>query len=261
MSGILERLLHRDRAVVVAALTGLSVVSWSYVLLGVGSGAAIHGSAEALIAPTGDATGSPADFGLVFAMWAVMMMAMMLPGAAPMILLFATISRRGTPGTRTSYAAVALFTVGYVVVWIGFSVVATTLQATTRLAVPVTAGTSVVIAASALIAAGFYQLTSLKAACLRRCRSPLEFVLQHWQPGARGALLMGLLHGMFCLGCCWMLMVLLFVSGAMNIQWIAALTILVLAEKTLPWPDPVRRITGAVLTGWGAIVLWNALVQ
>src|SRR5487761_467822 len=212
MSGILERLLHRDRAVVVAALTGLSVVSWSYVLLGVGSGAAIHGSAEALIAPTGDATWSPADFGLVFAMWAVMMMAMML-------------------------------------------------QATTRLAVPVTAGTSVVIAASALIAAGFYQLTSLKAACLRRCRSPLEFVLQHWQPGARGALLMGLLHGMFCLGCCWMLMVLLFVSGAMNIQWIAALTILVLAEKTLPWPDPVRRITGAVLTGWGAIVLWNALVQ
>ena len=194
---------------------------------------------------------------LMFFMWWIMMMAMMLPSAAPMILLFAIINRKqrdkGAP-----YVPTGVFAAGYLLVWGAFSLVAVSAQwglERSGLLSSAMASTSVLLGAALLIAAGIYQLTPLKHACLRHCRSPFAFIIQHWRPGDRGALRMGIEHGAFCTGCCWFLMALLFYGGIMNLYWIAGLALYVLLEKTIPAGHWLGRIAGVVLIAWGGALL------
>ena len=193
---------------------------------------------------------SAAELGAIVLMWAVMMIAMMLPSAAPMLSLFAGTERGRHAGSVIAFAS------GYVIVWIGFSVAAAILQARLQeqmLLSSTLATTSPWFGAGLLAIAGVYQLTPLKDACLFRCRSPLGFLLSRWREGIVGALRMGIRHGAYCLGCCWALMALLFVGGVMNLVWVAVLAVFVLAEKVTrgPW---LSRISGAVLLVWAVWV-------
>ena len=200
---------------------------------------------------------SAVDLLLLLAMWWVMMVGMMLPSVAPMILTFASINRnrrnRGEP-----YAPAALFTAGYLLAWGGFSVAATLAQwALERAALlsPMDMTTdSRLLGGVLFLAAGLYQFTPVKLACLRVCRSPIDFVVNHWRDGLVGALRMGLTHGLYCLGCCWILMLLLFVGGVMNLLWVAALGGAVLAEKLTPGPW-IGRIGGGLMMAYGVWLL------
>ena len=188
------------------------------------------------------------------------MTAMMLPSAAPMILLFATINRRRS-ATGTPYAT-GLFALAYLSLWAAFSLAATCAQwglehARLLSATMATASTS--LAGAVFLLAGVYQLTPLKQACLRRCRSPLEFLSHYWQGGALGAFRMGLRHGLFCLGCCWAMMALLFVGGLMNVLWIAALALCVLAEKVVPAGSLLGQAGGVALILWGGVTLLTVI--
>ena len=190
------------------------------------------------------------------AMWAAMMVAMMLPGAAPAILLYATVHRHSLGAGRPPTAA---FLGGYLACWAAFAAGAAALQIaleSAALASPMTLALVNRHAAGALlVAAGLYQLSPLKDACLGKCRSPAQFLSRHFQPGAKGAARLGLLHGAYCVGCCWLLMALLFVGGVMNLAWIALLTLLVAAEKLLPGGVWIARVSGIAMAGWGAILL------
>jgi predicted metal-binding membrane protein len=196
------------------------------------------------MAGMGPAPGWP----IAAAMWMAMMVAMMLPSAAPTILLYATVHRGlrrpGAPPT-------AAFLAGYLACWFGFSAVAAAVQLALGNAMVIGGGT----AAALLIAAGLYQLSPLKEACLNRCRSPAQFLSSHYRPGAAGAWWLGLLHGAYCVGCCWLLMALLFIGGVMNLAWVALLTLFVAAEKLLPGGQWIARIAGIALIGWGAALL------
>jgi predicted metal-binding membrane protein len=194
---------------------------------------------------------------LMFFMWWVMMVAMMLPSASPMILLFARIQRsqkdKGAPFVPTS-----IFTMGYLATWGVFSMLAAGtqwgLERVGLLSAMMTL-TSGLFAGAVLLAAGIYQLTPLKHACLRHCRSPLQFIMQHWRHGSSGALRMGIEHGAFCLACCWFLMALLFVGGVMNLYWIVGLAVFVLLEKTIPAGHWFGSITGIGFIVWGGWML------
>jgi len=230
--------LHSGR-VTIASLILLVVLAWLYLLSGAGMNS--MGGIDSM-AP---APGWP----LVAAMWAAMMMAMMLPSAAPVILLYARVHRHSlSPETVPPTAA---FLAGYLACWIGIAPLAAALQLKLgRMEVA-----SSRAAAGLLIAAGLYQLSPFKDACLSRCRSPAQFISRHYRPGAWGAARLGLLHGAYCIGCCWLLMALLFVGGVMNLAWIAALTLLVAAEKLLPGGAWIARIAGVALIGWGLALL------
>jgi predicted metal-binding membrane protein len=203
----------------------------------------------------------PLDLLLVWVMWALMMVGMMLPSATPMLLGFAALARRVRPPRPASHTLA--FAAGYLLVWTGFSAAATMLQWSLlkwRLISPMMEATSPWMAGWFLVFAGAYQFTYWKVACLESCRVPTEFLVKHWRPGTGGALIMGLRHGGYCLGCCWALMALLFVLGVMNLLWIVGLTLLVLAEKTLPRAQWLLRIGGAGLSGWGLWLLGRAAV-
>lgn len=186
---------------------------------------------------------------------------MMLPGAAPMILFYATIARRrGASGGMAG--PTGFFVLGYVAVWGAFSMGAVTLQfvlAEAALLSPEMRAGSRVVAGLTLLGAGLWQWTPLKDACLRHCRSPLDFVLSHWREGSWGAFRMGARHGAYCLGCCWMLMLLLFVGGVMNPVWIAGLTLYVLIEKVTPGGRWIGRVAGVLLIAWGGAALLQAM--
>jgi predicted metal-binding membrane protein len=221
-----------------ALLAGLA---WLYLLAGAG------------VQPDADMAGMAHRPGwtLVAAMWVAMMIAMMVPSAAPAILLYARVHRHsvgaGSPPT-------AAFLAGYLACWFGFAMLAATLQL--ALAEPVSmALESRIASGTLLIAAGAYQWSPLKYACLNRCRSPAEFISGHYRPGPGGAFRLGLLHGAYCVGCCWLLMGLLFVGGVMNLLWIAALTLLIAAEKLLPGGQWIARIAGASMIAWGLVLL------
>ncbi|PXX98338.1 DUF2182 domain-containing protein [Halomonas sp. LBP4] len=248
----LEAVLHRECAIVVSGLVGMVVLAWAYLLVGAGLEMQAMGDMAKPMP-----SWSAGYFGLVLLMWAVMMLAMMLPSAAPMILLYAAIARR-RQARGGALGATGLFVLGYVVIWTVFSLGATTLQWAldrTALLSPMMQTTSATVAGLVLIAAGVYQWTLLKQACLRWCRSPLGFVMRHWRDGVRGAFRMGLRHGLYCLGCCWMLMLLLFVAGVMNVLWIAGLTLLVLVEKVVAHGHWLGRALGVVLIAWGGATL------
>ena len=203
---------------------------------------------------------SRVDFALVGTMWVVMMVAMMVPSVVPALLVHRQVVRsRGPFASRDLQSA--MFLLGYVLVWTGFSALVTIVQWWLHNALVVSPSMTITrpaVAAMLMIAAGLYQWTPLKGACLTRCRSPLSFLVQHWHDGKRGALRMGVVHGAYCTGCCWLLMALLFVYGVMNLVWIVAITAVVLAEKMLPPNRWFHRALGAILVGWGVIVLVSA---
>ena len=200
---------------------------------------------------------------LMFIMWWVMMVAMMLPSAAPMILLFATVNRRQRESGHL-HVATSLFVLGYLVAWTVFSIIAVILQwefERTRILSPMLTTTTVTFGAVLLIVVGIYQLTPIKHACLLHCRSPLAFLSTHWQGGALGALHMGLVHGIFCVGCCWLLMGLLFFGGVMNLYWVAGVALLVLVEKTLPAGHWISYGTGVALLVCGVAMFVVAIQE
>jgi predicted metal-binding membrane protein len=259
MSEVAENVLRRDRIIVLSGLALITALSWVYVLSLTSDMQTMEMGAE-MAMPRMQAWGV-ADFGLTFGMWAVMMIAMMTPSAAPMILMFAQVNRRRRK-QQVSYVPTGVFLVGYLVVWAGFSVMATTAQwalHTLSLLSPLTAITSPIFGGVLLLVAGIYQWTPLKHACLSKCRSPLGFVLNEWREGRWGAFLMGLKHGGYCTGCCWSLMALLFVAGVMNLLWVAAIAGFVLLEKVAPAGDWLGRVAGVLFIGWGVWMVVGVL--
>lgn len=198
-----------------------------------------------------------ADFVFMGLMWTIMMVGMMVPSATPMTLMYVTVARKAAREGML-LAPTVVFVSGYLAIWSVFSVVATVIQwglHEAGLLSPVMVTTSVGLGAGILIAAGIYQLTPLKGACLNHCRSPIHFISQHWKPGRFGAFRMGLEHGGFCLGCCWALMGLLFVGGVMNFVWIAGIALFVFLEKVLPF-----GAKGGKLAGWLLILVGGAVL-
>ena len=245
-----EHIAARSRAVTLGGLAALVLLSWAYLFSGSGMGGG-GGMAGMAMAPPG--------FAVVLAMWWVMMIAMMVPSAAPAILLYARVHRDRVDPSSTP--PTAFFLLGYLACWLGFSVLAAAAQTwleSAAIASPVTMAIESRTAAGLLLAAaGLYQLTPLKDACLGRCRSPAEFLVRHYRPGAAGAFRLGAIHGAYCVGCCWLLMALLFVGGVMNLAWIAALTLLVAAEKLLPKGEWIARLAGVamLLAGFALLAL------
>jgi predicted metal-binding membrane protein len=251
---LIEAVLRRDRLLVVLGLLAVITACWAYLLAG--AGMSLH-EMDGMLMPMRNGPWTMGYAALVLAMWAVMMGAMMLPSAAPMILFYGTIARaRRARGDRAIGSGV--FAGGYLLVWAAFSLAAVGIQFGAEQAAvlsPMMQMTSIGLSGALLIAAGLYQWTPLKQACLRRCRSPLEFVTTQWREGVPGAFMMGLRHGAYCLGCCWLLMLLLFVGGVMNLGWIAGLALFVLIEKTAPAGHWIGRAAGAGLIAWGAATI------
>jgi predicted metal-binding membrane protein len=194
---------------------------------------------------------------LLFLMWAVMMVAMMVPSAVPMVQAFLAVKERRKDSSR-QFVPAGVFLLGYIVVWTAFSAAATLAQwglHKTALLSPMMVATSPVVSGGLLLAAGMFQWTPLKRACLRGCRSPLSFLMGEWREGTAGAFRMGLRHGAYCVGCCWALMALLFVVGVMNLVWIAVIAVFVMAEKVLPRGQLLGRIGGVALVGAGIAVI------
>ncbi len=254
---MMHTLLRHDRVAVLGGLLAVIALAWGWLFLG----AMIEmeqmdmgGGKIMLMTPEW----SVRYAALIFLMWAIMMMAMMLPSAAPAILLAAALMRQR--GGNHVFGPTGLFVLGYLVIWFGFSLAATILQwglDTVGLLSENMAMGGPTLAGLLLIAAGLYQWTPLKQACLVQCRSPFEHLIRYWRQGTFGPVMAGARHGMFCLGCCWMLMALLFVGGLMNVLWIAALALLVLIEKLLPAGPRVSRLTGTALVVWGAVILFR----
>ena len=247
---MLESLLKRDRATVVCGLAGLAALSWVYLICMDWGMRHMDVGVEMLIMPAMQHW-TAWDLVLVFLMWTIMMVAMMLPAASPMVLLFAEISRRRND--RDAFVSSWYFLSGYLTAWTGFSILATLAQwglLTADLVSPMMVSTNKILGAGLLLIAGFFQFSPLKNACLAHCRSPIGFFATEWRPGSLGAFKMGLKHGGYCLGCCWALMGLLFAFGVMNLLWVAGLSVFVLLEKVIPWPQLVSRLAGFLFIGW-----------
>ena len=261
---ILESALKRDRMLVIAALAAVSIFAWAYTLAGVGM--PMNAFEMTAMGDVGTVLTTPMPWSpryalLVYLMWLTMMIAMMLPSAAPMVLLFAAIARRQQP-QAVSQPGTAAFVAGYLAVWALFSACAALAHRGLEMSgflTPMMTPTSALVGGALLVAAGLYQMTPLKQACLRSCREPIRFLTQHWRPGASGAARMGVVHGASCLGCCWVLMLLLFFGGVMNLYWIAGIATYVLAEKLFPRARWLSYATGAALAVWGISVLAHAL--
>jgi predicted metal-binding membrane protein len=254
---MLEIILRRDRTIVAAALAALTALAWTYVLwlaadMDMG-GMEMNGFR---MIPAGMRIMAPAlapwqsiEFVYVFAMWAVMMVGMMTPSAAPMILIYARVGRQASTRGKP-FAATGWFAAGYLLTWVGFALVATAAQwALDRAALldPKMASANQVFGGIVLIAAGIYQWTPLKDICLAQCQSPLLFIQREggFRRDPSGSLLLGLRHGAYCIGCCWVLMALLFAGGVMNVLWIATISAFVLIEKIVPVGRLISRIAGA----------------
>ncbi len=251
--------VRRGRIVVLSGLALITALSWAYVASLASDMRNMDVGAE-MTMPRMQAWGV-ADFGLTFGMWAVMMVAMMTPSAAPMILMFAGVNQRRRK-QQVSYVPTSVFLAGYLGVWAAFSVLATAAQwglHAVSLLSPMMAITSPALGGVLLVAAGIYQWTPLKYTCLSKCRSPLGFVLNEWREGRWGAFLMGLKHGGYCTGCCWSLMALLLVAGVMNLLWVAAIAGFVLLEKVAPAGDRLGRVAGVLLVGWGVWMIARVL--
>jgi predicted metal-binding membrane protein len=255
----------RDRVIVAAALLVLTALAWAYTLwlaadMGMGgmdmTGFRMIPAGLGWMMPN-ELPWTALEFGFVFAMWAVMMVGMMTPSAMPMILLYARVGRQAVAAGKR-FAATGWFASGYLLIWIAFALAATLAQwALDRagLLTPDMAGASRVFGGLVLIAAGLYQWTPIKDVCLRQCQAPWLFIQRHggFRGGARGSVALGIRHGLYCLGCCWALMALLFVGGVMNVLWIAAIAFFVLIEKVVPAGRIVSRVAGAAFVLWG---LW-----
>src|SRR5262249_25163119 len=263
----LELVLRRDRLVVAGALGVVVALAWGYVLW-LAAVMAMGGMdmSEFRMIPAGmglmaraNAPWKAIEFAFVFAMWAVMMVGMMAPSAAPMILMYARVGRRRKTEGKP-LAATGWFAAGYVLAWTGFSLAATLIQWTIERAALLDsrlASVSNVLGALVIVVPGVYQGTPLKDVCLAQCQSPLQFLMRHggFRGDVSGCLLLGLRHGAYCVGCCWALMALLFVGGVMNVLWIALLSILVLLEKLTPFGRWIARAAGVVCVAAGVWML------
>jgi predicted metal-binding membrane protein len=248
VTAAIEVLARRDRLIVAAGLVGITALAWAYLIHLVTGMDGMQSAMQTLAMPALQPW-SMTDFALTFVMWAVMMVAMMTPSAAPMILLYAAIIRKSRAADPPVAASTA-FAAGYLVVWTGFSALATGLQwglEQVALLSPMMVSTSPYLGGALLIAAGAYQMTPLKQACLQHCRAPVHFLTSHWRKGTGGALRIGIDHGRFCVGCCWVLMALLFIGGVMNLLWIAALAAFVLTEKIVPRGVLFGRIASGLM--------------
>lgn len=265
-----EHLLRRDKAIVLISLTLVVVLAATYTLFGVGMNMSAVEMTR-MARPVGE----PMQMGpaapwtalhavLIFLMWWVMMIAMMTPSAAPTVLLFAAIKKMGPDAPRSGTFA-ALFLAGYLVTWGIFSLGATGaqwgLEATGLSDGPMMTLKSKGATGVLLLAAGLYQLSAFKDACLRHCRSPAHFLAGHRRPGLLGAFATGADHGLYCLGCCWALMALLFVGGVMNLYWIAGIAIYVALEKIAPKGRWLPFVTGVVLVGFGLYLSATAVIS
>ena len=240
----------RDHAAILLALIGLAAVSWLYIYLQMSP-------MDEMAMPVAFSPWTAADFALNVAIWWVMMPGMMLPSAAPMILTFATVNRRKRTRGRP-FVPTAVFTTGYLIAWGLFGIAATLADwglEQTALMSPMTQRLTPALGAALIVVAGVYQLTPFKYVCLTHCRSPLAFVLHHWRDGQAGALRMGFDHGLYCLGCCWFLMALLFAAGTMSLLWMAAITAFVLAEKLFPAGQRIARVSGLAMIAFGLYLL------
>jgi len=291
-NGAFSDLLKRDTLVVAAALVVITILAWAYLVVMNGemqasqmaptqavqmsgapgmSGMAdmdVHapkvesgmpgGQGMAMAAPA-IAPWNASHFLFIFAMWAVMMVGMMTPSVSPVVLIYSRFAR-GAAAQGTPFASAVWFAGGYLIAWTAFALVASVAQyALDRalLLTPMMALQSRTVGGAVLVAAGIYQWLPIKSACLASCRAPLAFVQRHggFSASAPGSVRLGVLHGLYCIGCCWALMVLLFVAGVMNLLWIATLMLIVLAEKLLPAAAYISRGVGVVAIGWGLWVL------
>jgi predicted metal-binding membrane protein len=251
-----QAILGRDRLLAVGGLLTVFVLAWGYLLHLAGA-----------TAPAASMAAMPSRWGavdllLTFLMWAVMMVAMMVPSATPLVLLHLRVTRARRPEGE-AVASAFLMLAGYLALWTAFSAAATLVQwglQAAALLTPMMKTAGDALAGGLLVAAGLYQWTPVKRRCLEHCRSPLEFLAAHWWPGPAGAFCTGLHHGLYCVGCCWLLMGLLFVLGVMNLLWVAALAALVLIERTGPAGPFMARLAGAGLAAWGVLTLARVVV-
>ena len=257
---LIRSLPARDRIAILAGLLGVSALAWAYLIkMAIDMQAMPPMAAGEMLQIRPWAS---TDFVFMFLMWAIMMVGMMVPTAIPMTLIHAEIGRKAA-AQGTPIASTAMFVVGYVAMWTAFSAAATLAQWAldqAALLSPMMVTNSPQLGAGLLIGAGIYQITPMKDSCLRHCRSPAHFISEHWRPGVAGALRMGAEHGAFCLGCCWLLMALLFFGGVMNLLWIAAITLFVLLEKVLPLGDQGGRVAGVGMIVLGVVLLVRWLI-
>jgi predicted metal-binding membrane protein len=266
----IENVLRRDRIVVAAALLMITGTAWAYVLwlaadMDMGgmdmTGLRMIPAGMGLMEPAA-APWTGIEFAFVLAMWAFMMIGMMAPSAAPMILIYSRVGRQALERGRP-WAATGWFVAGYLLAWTFFAIVATAAQWALQRAALLDAtmtSTNRVFSGVVLLAAGLYQLTPIKNACLHQCQAPLAFIQRYggFRKSAFGSLALGLRHGAYCVGCCWVLMALLFVTGVMNVIWIAALTIFVLLEKIIPAGRLLSLVAGAAFAAAG---IWMVIGQ
>jgi predicted metal-binding membrane protein len=268
----INAVLRRDRTIVLSAIVAITVLAWAYVLwlaatMDMGMGSSMGTSMGKTMSGMGGML-KPAfrpwsviDFAFIFVMWAVMMVGMMMPSVAPMVLLYASASRKAAENGRP-LAATGWFVAGYLLAWTAFSLAATVAQwQLSRLALitPMMASASDLFGGLLLFAAGLYQWSPLKDACLTHCQSPLGFLISRggFRASPWGSLRLGAEHGSLCVGCCWVLMALLFVGGVMNLLWIAGLTIFVLLEKIIPTGRLVPRLAGAAMAAAGLFLIYR----
>jgi predicted metal-binding membrane protein len=270
-TSVLEAVLRRDRGIIIAALVLLTALAWTDLVwladdMSMGgmdmTGFRMIPAGQGLMMLASEPW-KAIEFAYVLAMWVVMMIGMMTPSVAPMILIYARVGRQALNDGKP-FAATAWFAGGYLLAWLAFSLMATSAQwmlERATLLTPMMASANNLLGGVVLIAAGLYQWTPLKEACLFNCQSPLTFITRHggFRGDQSGALTLGLRHGLYCVGCCWAPMVLLFVGGVMNLFWIAALAILVLLEKVMPYGQIIARLAGGLfMLAGGWILVQNA---
>jgi predicted metal-binding membrane protein len=267
-ASLIRSLPWRDRLAILAVIGVATVLSWVYLVdMAIDMDSMVRSDSMQEMGSGGDMAmdggmmmmqdWTMKYFVAMLLMWTIMMIGMMVPTAAPMALIYAAIARKAA-AQGTPLAPTATFVSGYVVMWIVFSLFATLAQwglDEAALLSPMMVSSSPAFGAVLLIGAGIYQMTPMKDACLQHCRSPAHFISKSWQPGAIGAFRMGLKHGAYCLGCCWILMGLLFFGGVMSLLWIAGITLFVFLEKVIPFGKLGGKIAGGGLVAWGLVGL------
>jgi predicted metal-binding membrane protein len=250
----LERIVSRDRQVMAVGLAAVTALAWVYL---VRSAAAMNAASMEAQMHAAMGMAMTQYWGLVdwlnlFLMWAIMMVAMMVPSAAPvMLLVLGTYRRRND---RQARASASMFVAGYLLAWTTFSAVVSALQVALHQAALLAADMRIgaaTLAGVVMLLAGLYQWLPVKEACLAQCRSPLGLISRYWREGPAGGLSMGVRHGLYCVGCCWLLMALLFVVGVMNLVWVGAIAGLVFLEKLVRGGPAIGRLAGLVMGGWG----------
>jgi predicted metal-binding membrane protein len=259
VSPILAAVLKSERAIVAMGLAGVATLAWIYLIYMDWGMRHMDVGMNMIIMPAMQHW-TAWDLALVFLMWVVMMVAMMIPAVSPVILLFTEINRRRNEHQAT-FVSTAQFLLGYLTAWTVFSVLATLAQwalLTATLVSPMMQSTSKALGGGLLLGAGLFQFSRLKYACLAHCRSPMGFLMTEWRNGPGGAFRMGLKHGGYCLGCCWALMVLLFVFGVMNLLWVAFISGFVLLEKITSANQLFSRLGGLVFIVWAAWIVFGS---